>query len=129
MGATAAMLYGPDVPVDTAAWVKKVRKVNDLTQEQLGEMLGVSRETVGKWEARMYEPDFRNVKAIIDRFPEAAAWLAGNQAKGPAAPRLKSLEAREIAHVVDSLPVKSRVYVRDMVYRLVSGGRSRPRTT
>lgn len=129
MGAATAMLYGPDMPVDTAAWVKKVRKLNGLTQEQLAELLSVSRETVGKWEAKMYEPDFSNVKGIIEKFPEAAGLLAGDSDKRPAPPRLKSLEAREIAHVVDGLPAKSRAYVRDMVYRVVAGGKSRPRTT
>lgn len=129
MGAVTAMLYGPDVPVDTAAWVKKIRKLNGLTQDQLAELLGVGREAVGKWEAKMYEPEFKNVKTLIEKFPESAAWLAGKSDERPPAPRLKSLEAREIAHVVDGLPAKSRAYVRDMVYRVVAGGKSRPRTT
>jgi predicted transcriptional regulator len=124
MGAAATLLYGPRVALDAAAWVRQVRDATGLSQERFAEHVDASRSAVARWEAGENEPEFRNVQAIITAFPESAAMLAGATDKRPTEPLLKNMETREIAQIVDRLPVIKRIYVRDMVYRIL--GRTRP---
>lgn len=49
-------LYNPYTML-LADWVKKVREKLDLTQEQLGEFLGVTRANVSAWENDLHEPN------------------------------------------------------------------------
>ena len=47
----------------------KLRKNNNLSQEQLAEQLGVSRQAVSKWEAGNSYPDMvPNIKLPLGRF-------------------------------------------------------------
>lgn len=124
MGAAATLLYGPGVALDAAAWVRQVRDATGLSQERFAEAVDASRSAVARWEAGDNEPEFRNVQAIITAFPESAAMLAGATDKRPSEPLLKNMETREIAQIVDRLPIIKRIYVRDMVYRIL--GRNRP---
>lgn len=124
MGAAATLLYGPSVPLDAAAWVLQVREATGLSQERFAEHIDRSRSAIARWETGENEMDFESVRRIIARFPEAAAMLAGTTDKRPTEPLLKNMETREIAQIVDRLPVIKRIYVRDMVYRIL--GRTRP---
>jgi transcriptional regulator with XRE-family HTH domain len=124
MGAAATLLYGPSVPLDAAAWVLQVREATGLSQERFAEHIDRSRSAIARWETGENEMDFESVRRIIAAFPEAAAMLAGTTDKRPSEPLLKNMETREIAQVVDRLPVIKRIYVRDMVYRIL--GRTRP---
>lgn len=124
MGAAASLLYAPSVALDAAAWVRQVRESTGLSQERFAEHVDASRSAVARWEAGENEPEFRNVQAIIAAFPESAAMLAGSSDKRPSAPLLKNLESREVAHLMDRLPVIKRIYIRDMVYRLLNRVRS-----
>lgn len=45
-----------------------LRTQNDLTQEGLGEALGVSRQTVAKWESGDAVPDLVNAQALAKLF-------------------------------------------------------------
>lgn len=124
MGAAATLLYGPSVPLDAAAWVLQVREATGLSQERFAEHIDRSRSAVARWETGENEMDFESVRRIIAAFPEAATMLAGTTDKRPSEPLLKNMETREIAQIVDRLPVIKRIYVRDMVYRIL--GRTRP---
>lgn len=44
--------------------IKKLRKDNNMTQEDLADKLNVSRQTVSKWETNVGVPDIDNIKAI-----------------------------------------------------------------
>jgi len=44
------------------------RKKQDLSQEKLGELLGVSRQAVSKWETDAASPDMENLRALSNLF-------------------------------------------------------------
>lgn len=48
--------------------IKKLRKDNNMTQEDLADKLNVSRQTVSKWETNVGVPDIDNIKAICNLF-------------------------------------------------------------
>ena len=48
--------------------IKKIRKENNLSQEQLAEKLGVSRQSVSKWESGQAYPEMDKVLQICDLF-------------------------------------------------------------
>lgn len=48
--------------------LKKIRKENNLSQEQLADELGVSRQAVSKWESATAYPEMNKIIAICDKF-------------------------------------------------------------
>ncbi len=48
--------------------LKKVRKDNNLSQEQLAEELGVSRQAISKWESALAYPEMDKIIALCDKF-------------------------------------------------------------
>lgn len=48
--------------------ILSLRTRSDLTQEELGESLGVSRQTVAKWESGAAVPDLVNAQALAKLF-------------------------------------------------------------
>lgn len=46
----------------------QLRKLNDMTQEELAEAVGVTRQAVAKWESGDSVPDLERSKAIADAF-------------------------------------------------------------
>ena len=46
--------------------IKKARKEKGLTQEKLGELLGVTKGAVNNWERNSDEPTFKNVKNLSE---------------------------------------------------------------
>lgn len=53
----------------------QARKQAGLTQEQLGEKLGVSRQAVSKWESGQANPDVTYIIAMCRLFDVSADWL------------------------------------------------------
>ena len=48
--------------------IKKLRKENNLSQEQLAEKLHVSRQAISKWESNKVYPDIENLILLRDIF-------------------------------------------------------------
>ncbi len=48
--------------------IKKLRKENNLSQEQLAEKLNVSRQAISKWESNKAYPDIDNLILLRDIF-------------------------------------------------------------
>ena len=48
--------------------IKKLRKDNNMTQEDLAEKLNVSRQTISKWETNIVIPDADNIVSICKLF-------------------------------------------------------------
>ncbi len=46
----------------------QLRKINGMTQENLAEKIGVTRQSIAKWEAGDSVPDIDKCKAIADAF-------------------------------------------------------------
>jgi transcriptional regulator with XRE-family HTH domain len=121
----AAIMVSMNAPKTAAAWISELRTKHGLTQEQFAELVGVDRVTVANWERGAREPDFGSVQAIVGKCPDAGALLAGEPSPPSADPEVKTPEAREVAYVLDKLNLEARIYVRDMIYRVIG----RPRLT
>ena len=48
--------------------LKKIRKDNNLSQEQLADSLGVSRQAISKWESGAAYPEMDKIIALCDKF-------------------------------------------------------------
>ena len=57
--------------------LQQVRRAAGLSQEQLAEMLGVSRQAVSKWETDQSSPDLDNIRALCAAFGLSADELLG----------------------------------------------------
>lgn len=57
--------------------VRYQRRVNNLTQGELGEAIGVTRSAVASWEAGQVEPTIEKIKAICNYFDISACELLG----------------------------------------------------
>lgn len=55
--------------------LKDLRKSADLTQEEFGKLIGVSRSTVGMYEQGKREPDFETMEKIADYFNVSLDYL------------------------------------------------------
>ena len=49
-------------------FLAELRKENDLTQEELGEFLGVSNKTVSRWETGTYLPPVEMLQLLSERY-------------------------------------------------------------
>lgn len=49
-------------------FLKELRKQNNMTQEQLGEQLGVTNKTVSRWETGSYLPPIECLKLLSDMY-------------------------------------------------------------
>lgn len=48
--------------------IQKYRKMKGLSQEELGKLLHISRQTISKWESNQSSPDIQSWKAMADIF-------------------------------------------------------------
>lgn len=62
----------------------ELRKKNGLTQEQLAEKIGVSRQAVSKWESGLATPELENLRALCAVFQITLDELAGQSQVQPA---------------------------------------------
>ena len=58
-----------------------LRKINNMTQEMIAEKLGVSRQSVAKWESGDSIPDLEKCKALADIFGVSLDDLANFESK------------------------------------------------
>ncbi len=49
-------------------FLKELRKQNNMTQEQLGERIGVTNKTVSRWETGKYMPPIEHLKLLSDLY-------------------------------------------------------------
>ena len=57
-----------------------LRKKSGLSQEQLAEKIGVSRQAISKWEGGLSTPELDKLKALSECFQITIDELTGNQA-------------------------------------------------
>lgn len=48
--------------------IQKYRKMKGLSQEELGKLPHISRQTISKWESNQSSPDIQSCKAMADVF-------------------------------------------------------------
>ncbi|NFD31054.1 XRE family transcriptional regulator [Clostridium botulinum] len=57
--------------------LKELREEKELTQEELGKLLNVSRQTVSGYEAEVIEPNINNLVRLADIFNVSLDYLLG----------------------------------------------------
>jgi len=79
------------------------RKELELSQEALGEELGVSRQSIYKWESDASLPDIDKLVALSRRFDVTVGWLLGVEEPPPAGedhpPRQEELSEQQLRMV------------------------------
>ena len=69
--------------MDFAEKLTQLRKSGKMSQEDLAELLGVSRQAVSRWEQGSTFPDIPNLQRIMEVFCVSADYLIGDtQVKG-----------------------------------------------
>ena len=58
--------------------ITSLRKKNNLSQEELGELVGVTRQTISKWELEETTPDIRQAKELSKIFKVSLDELVDN---------------------------------------------------
>ena len=61
--------------MNIAERILKLRKENGISQEELAEIVGVSRQAVSKWESEQSQPDIDNIIALCDYFNVSTDYL------------------------------------------------------
>lgn len=61
--------------MNLAKRIQTLRKQNGLSQEELAEKLGVTRQAVSKWESEQSTPDMDNIIALSDLFEVSTDYL------------------------------------------------------
>lgn len=61
--------------MDLSEKLLNLRKANDLTQEQLAEKTGVSRQSVSKWESGQSVPELDKIVALCEIFNVSTDYL------------------------------------------------------
>lgn len=57
--------------------LKKLRAINKINQQNLADIIGVSRSTVAMWETNSSQPDYDTLKKIADFFNVSVDYLLG----------------------------------------------------
>ena len=55
--------------------IQSLRKARGITQEQLADAVGVSRQAVSKWEAEQSVPDLERIVAMAEYFDVTTDYL------------------------------------------------------
>lgn len=63
----------------TGEKIAKIRKEHNLTQEELGDLLGVTRQSVSKWESDMSFPETEKLILIAKQFKCSLDYLLNNE--------------------------------------------------
>ena len=55
--------------------IQNLRKLRGISQEQLADRLGVSRQTISKWESEQSTPDMEKIILLSDYFEVTTDYL------------------------------------------------------
>ena len=80
--------------MDLSEKIVKLRKNNNLTQEQLAEQLNVSRQSVSKWESGQAAPDIDKIVAMGEIFHVTTDYLLKPSELDELAMKTEMLEKR-----------------------------------
>ena len=84
---------------DNGDKIAKLRKQNNLTQDQLASLLKVSRQSVSKWESNITYPETDKIIRISQIFDCSIDYLLNDKIEDPQAKQIKpdvnSVQARK----------------------------------
>ena len=81
--------------------VKEMRKAQHLRQNDLGEMLGVSKQTVSSWESHRCMPDVKTLVALSRLFCCTTDYLLGLSEEREGYLNVTGLSSEQISHLSD----------------------------
>ena len=106
VSAFSDMMEAEEVPAMTVGQrIAQKRKELGLSQEALGEQLGVSRQSIYKWESDTVLPEVEKLIALSRMFSVSVGWLLGEEdaetgEEGPA-PELTDTQLAMVKEIVD----------------------------
>lgn len=67
--------------------IRKLRRMREISQEELGQAIGVTRQTISKWEADAMRPNVDNIQSLCNFFEvELSYFIDEGAVKDSAAP-------------------------------------------
>lgn len=100
------------------AKIQQLRKTNGMSQEQLGEVVGVSRQAVSKWESDQAAPEIEKIQLICKRFTVTMDDLLGAPKPEPEPdrpaepPALAPAEPEKTSEKAERAPVQSEAGIK-----------------
>lgn len=79
--------------------IQQLRKEKGLSQEALGEQLGVSRQAISKWESDITIPEIDKLISLAKQFGVSVGVLLGVEEDDPGNPAADELTDRELAAI------------------------------
>ena len=76
-----------------------LRRARGLSQEQLAEAIGVSRQAVSKWELDAAAPEIDKIKSLADFYGVTTDYLLRSDAEAPSAPTPPSDSKRQASPI------------------------------
>lgn len=61
--------------------LRELRKINNLTQKELGKKMGVSAQTILNWESNVYQPSVDELIKLADIFNVSLDYLVSRERK------------------------------------------------
>ncbi|MDD6881046.1 MAG: helix-turn-helix transcriptional regulator [Firmicutes bacterium] len=98
------------------AFLKQLRKGRDMTQEQLGEQIGVTSKTISRWETGNYMPPVECLEILSDIYKISInEILAGEQITDE---KIKGIADENVAFVLGKLQKENQKFEKRMLFVL-----------
>ena len=68
--------------MDFGEQIKIYRKINNLSQQDIADLLGVTKQTISGWEKGKFSPPLSFVYEIAEKLNVSVNWLLGAEQKG-----------------------------------------------
>ena len=101
--------------VEFGGKLKHLRQTKNISQEELGEVLGVSRATVGSWESGRRNISVKHLEAVCAHFGLDVGYFTGEPTKDEI---LDLLERARALFNNDALPLEDKQKLSEEVMRL-----------
>ena len=90
--------------------IQYLRKMNDITQEELAEKLFVSRQTISKWEKNYSVPDAEVFVKLADVLEVQTSQLLGVKVDSDVqtTEEKQNAYAEQLAHIAEQMAVRNR---------------------
>ena len=85
--------------------IQSLRKARGITQEQLADAVGVSRQAVSKWEAEQSVPDLERVVAMAEYFDVTTDYILRGIEPAPTAQARERVSPRTMCIIATALDV------------------------
>lgn len=81
--------------------IQKLRKENQHSQEQLADMLGVSRQAISKWEGNLGQPEISNVIKLSEIYNVSTDYIlvGKDDAVAPTINKTQKIDSKTISTI------------------------------